>query len=505
MSGNLSEADAPPPVEHHQSHRRGSERESPPSRNDQQRDQQPLELALTESTITPPVTRDRPPWTEGNVYDGRGDEAERQQGGDESKGSPSEVEMVGGEERGGGGGGGIGGDEENQHRAEAEKEDDEKEEKEKKSASPVLSKHATHLYTVSYLVFFSFWGTLARLGLQSLTFYTGAPVVTGVLWANVAGCIVMGFFLEDRNIFKEEWGDGLSHLPEKAGDKSEKQERIKKHNSTKKTIPLYIGLTTGFCGCLTSFSSFIRDIFLALSNDLPNPSTSGSPHHRNGGYSFMAVVAMIIIEVALSLSALIFGAHVALGSRCLTPTIPFKFTRRFMDRVVVVLGWGCWLGSIFLAIWPPDRHSPNGEKWRGRAIFAVVFSPLGCLFRFYISLFLNARIPTFPLGTFTANVFGTMILGMCYDLQHVRGIGGGSAASSSKSLLTSCQVLQGIMDGFCGTLTTVSTWVAELNGLSRRQWAYFYGIASIGISLGFLVIIMGSLRWTLGFASPVCG
>lgn len=366
-----------------------------------------------------------------------------------------------------------------------------------------LSKRATHLFTVSYLVFFSIWGTLARLGLQSLTFYTGAPVVTGVLWANVGGCIVMGFFLEDKNIFKEEWGDA-KHRPPPC-DEQEEQERHKNHKSVKKTIPLYIGLTTGFCGCFTSFSSFIRDVFLALSNDLPDPSFEAIIVHRNGGYSFMAVVAIIIIQVSLSLSALIFGAHLALALSRVTPTVPFEFTRKYLDRICVVLAWGCWLGAVFLAIWPPDRHHVT-EHWRGRAVFAIVFAPLGCLFRFYVSMFLNSRLPTFPLGTFFANIFGTAILGMCFDLQHANGIGAVVAGSGlvTKSIRTSCQVLQGIMDGFCGSATTVSTWVSELNGLSCRRSAYVYGVVSVGVALGFLVVIMGSLRWTLGFEHPVC-
>lgn len=352
-----------------------------------------------------------------------------------------------------------------------------------------LSSSATHLYTLSYLVFFSIFGTLARLGLQALTFYPGAPVVTGVLWANVGGSLLMGFFLEDKNIFREEWGNPGK---DNANDNPSRDERIKLHKSIKKTIPLYIGLTTGFCGSLTSFSSFIRDIFLALSNDLPDPSSSASA--PNGGYSFMALVAVILVEVALSLAALIFGSHLALALEHfhLPLTIPFRLTRRFIDPLFAFLGWGCWVGTIFLAIFPPEGHN----AWRGRAVFAIVFAPLGCLLRFYLSLLLNARIPHFPLGTFTVNVLGTVIMSMCYDLQHVDGVGA--------TVLVSCQVLQGVMDGFCGSATTVSTWVAELNGLARRLHAYIYGVISVGVALGFFVVITGSLRWTIGFVSPVC-
>ncbi|KAJ9260824.1 hypothetical protein DTO212C5_8381 [Paecilomyces variotii] len=376
-------------------------------------------------------------------------------------------------------------------------------EKRSSAAAPSVSKRATQLYVVSYLVFFAILGTLARLGLQALTFYPGAPVVTSVLWANVGGCILMGFFGEDRNLFREEWGDNSN--PRTEEDEAAFAEWAKKHKSIKKTIPLYIGLTTGFCGSLTSFSSFMRDVFLALSNNLSVPV--GGHVSRNGGYSFMALVAVIVITVALSLSSLIFGAHCALALDPLSLTIPFRFTRRVLDPLIVFLAWGCWLGAVFMAIWPPDRHDgpATHEHWRGRAVFAIVFAPLGCLLRFYASLHLNARIPAFPLGTFAVNIFGTIIEGMCYDLQHVSGIGALSAtASMTKSILTSCQVLQGVMDGFCGCTTTISTWVAELNGLGRRRHAYFYGIMSVGVALAFLVIIMGSLRWTIGFKNPVC-
>ncbi|KAL4923476.1 FluC/FEX family fluoride channel [Aspergillus undulatus] len=354
-----------------------------------------------------------------------------------------------------------------------------------------LSSFATTFYTLSYLIFFSIFGTLARLGLQALTFYPGAPVVTGVLWANVGGSLLMGFFLEDKNIFREEWGKPRKDTTHNDTNPTEESKR---HTSVKKTIPLYIGLTTGFCGSFTSFSSFIRDIFLALSNDLPGPS-SASDSAPNGGYSFMALVAVLLTTVSLSLGALVVGSHLTLALDGLHPrisiTLPFRLTRCFIDPLFVLLGIGCWVGSIFLSIFPPT------QTWRGDVTFAIVFAPLGTLTRFYLSLFLNARIPTFPLGTFAINITGTIILAMCYDLQRVDYIGASS--------LVSCQVLQGVMDGFCGCATTVSTWVAEMNGLKRRRDAYVYGGVSVAVALGFFVVISGSLRWTVGFGSPVCG
>lgn len=380
-----------------------------------------------------------------------------------------------------------------------------------------VSRFATQLYVISYLILFSFFGTLARLGLQTITFYPGAPVVFSELWANFGGSLFMGFLSEDRMLFKEEWGTPTYHqeverarqqgLDEESGSNSDQAvdlEAAKQvHNATKRTIPLYIGLATGFCGCFTSFSSFIRDAFLALSNNLSSPlnhpedyspvlASSTSTVHRNGGYSFMALLAVIIISVALSISGLHIGAHLAIVLEPYTPSLPFSFCRKVLDRLSVVLAWGCWLGAIFLAIFPPDRQDGPPEIWRGRAVFALVFSPLGCLGRFYASIYLNSKFASFPLGTFVVNIFGTAILGMCYDLQRVP-LGGE----------VGCQVLQGIQDGFCGCLTTVSTWVSELSSLRRRN-AYKYGAASVIVALCFLIVIMGSLQWTTGFSALQC-
>ena len=206
----------------------------------------------------------------------------------------------------------------------------------------------------------------------------------------------------------------------------------------------------------------------------------------------MALLAVIIATVAICMGGLFSGAHLAIATERFIPSISFRFGRKWMDPTVVFLSFGCWLGAVILAIFPPDRYSAAREIWRGRAVFALVFAPLGCLGRFYLSLWLNGRIPGFPMGTFTANISGTIVLGMCWDLQHVP-LGG----------VVGCQVLQGMEDGFCGCLTTVSTWVGELSTLRRRH-AYIYGASSIAVALAFLIVIMGSMKWTIGFRDLLC-
>ena len=355
-----------------------------------------------------------------------------------------------------------------------------------------VARVATELYTHSYLVIFSLLGTLARLGLQALTHYPGAPVTFSVVWANFAGSLVIGFLTEDRMLFRH----GKKSTRSRSGSvvsrvatnrtSSSRAPPVKGRNlEIKKTIPLYIGLATGFCGSFTSFSSFIRDAFLALSNDL-KPTDIATPMSRNGGYSFMAFVSVIITSISLSLAGLFLGVHLAAGLDSFTPSLPYRFIRHFLDRISVPLAVMMWLAAIFLAIFLPN------DRWRGQALFSLVFSPPGCLARFYLSIFFNTKIKSFPLGTFLANVLGTAILGMTWDLSH-----------SSISGVVGCQVLQGIEDGLCGCLTTVSTWVLELATL-RRAHAYKYCAVSVSVSVLIVIAIMGGLRWSEGFAPTVC-
>jgi fluoride ion exporter CrcB/FEX len=359
-----------------------------------------------------------------------------------------------------------------------------------------VSRLITQLYTVSYLILFSILGTLARLGLQALPNYPGTPIGFPSIWPNFAGSLVMGFLAEDRMLFadKQQQQQQQQQAPptptdEESGNSAAAAAK-KAHAAVKKTIPLYIGLATGFCGSFTSFSAFMRDMFLALTNDLNLNNNNTAP--RNGGYSFLALLAVPIITVSLSLGALMLGAHLAIGLAPLTPSLPRGHLRSALDKTAVFLGWGCWLGAVLLSIFPPRGHA----DWRGKVTFALVFAPLGCLVRFYASLKLNGRVAAFPVGTFVVNLAGTGVLAMAWDLAHSGASGGGG--------LVGCQVLAGVQDGFCGCLTTVSTWVGELAALRRRH-AYVYGGASVLGGLAVVVAIMGGLRWSGSYYWEACG
>lgn len=88
---------------------------------------------------------------------------------------------------------------------------------------------------------------------------------------------------------------------------------------------------------------------------------------------------------------------------------------------------------------------------------------------------------------------GTVILGVTILVQ-----------SRDRSLQTiSCAVLYGVDEGFCGCLSTISTFAVELDTLMRLH-AYVYATVSIVVGIISLVILVGISAWTVGYVS-VCG
>jgi fluoride exporter len=296
--------------------------------------------------------------------------------------------------------------------------------------------------------------------------------------------LVLGFLVEDRQLFQHHQEKPATH-PDDTEDSS-RRNRASNAGSTrqtplaaKKTIPLYIGLAIGFCGSSKSFSSWMGDEFSALANHLRTPpmdhpttashnTSAYSTSSRSAGYSFMAVLAIGVITLTLSVASLKIGAHVAILIDPENVHISSR-VRRFLGSVIMPLGYGSCIEVAIIASSPPQ------DSWREKAIFATVFAPLGCLLRFYASLKLNGIFVSFPIGTFAVNMIGTAIYGLAYDVQH--------AFESVAEGLIACQVWQGIMDGFCGVLTTVSTFATEIEGL-RRLHAYTYGMARVMGGIG---------------------
>lgn len=109
-----------------------------------------------------------------------------------------------------------------------------------------------------------------------------------------------------------------------------------------------------------------------------------------------------------------------------------------LDFILITTCAILWVGMIIAAIFLPEA---SRSSWR-HVILATCFAPPGAILRWYLSRF-NSRMKHFPVGTFAANMGGSLILAAIVCLQHAPGAGGQSPLA--------CQVLSGLQDGFCGT------------------------------------------------------
>lgn len=104
---------------------------------------------------------------------------------------------------------------------------------------------------------------------------------------------------------------------------------------------------------------------------------------------------------------------------------------------------------------------------------------LGSVLRFLIGKFLNNSISGIPYGTFTANVVGSLLIGIILGL------------ALKNNGLSQNQVLF-LATGFCGGFTTFSTFAYE-NHLLLKSGDFMsfamYTIASF--VLGFLAVFLG--------------
>lgn len=109
----------------------------------------------------------------------------------------------------------------------------------------------------------------------------------------------------------------------------------------------------------------------------------------------------------------------------------------------------------------------------------------GALLRWVLSLRLNAVFLPLPLGTFAANLIGAYIAGVAlgFFIQM-------PAIASEWRLF--------IMTGFCGSLTTFSTFSTEVaNQLQQERYLWALGVigAHVGGSLFFTFLGLLTASW----------
>ena len=182
-------------------------------------------------------------------------------------------------------------------------------------------------------------------------------------------------------------------------------------------------------------------------------------------------ITKLVFTLIISMSSVSFGSYLAQITRSHLPRFPVpRPAIRYTLSVVAIL--------IYAATFPAYAKLP--PSYRAQAVASLLFSFPGTLSRYLLALSMNMVMKKIPLGTMAANILGTGLLGVFHVLQNKHPHVSPHA----------CSILQGLIDGFCGTLTTVSTFAVELNAMEGSRCAWMYAGASIAISQLLLVIII---------------
>ncbi|KAJ2157090.1 hypothetical protein GGF46_004742 [Coemansia sp. RSA 552] len=337
---------------------------------------------------------------------------------------------------------------------------------------------------VASLVVFSMLGVLIRVYLTRLFTYAGAPVY-GLLWAQMVGCFIMGMATRTRGV--------LMHY----------------------SPALNLGLTSGLCGSITTFSSWQ----LLVYRQFFNTAHDRHSHFRNflGGLSELAVTlacsfgALRLGQMAGDEVRLAYNAHLYRTRPEASPLFRVDTELLGGDSTSPrrgLVGWDEWkrvdfalAGAGMVAAISAVLVVALAQSTRSVSI-ALLLGPMGTLLRWRLASLNTKRnwakpslvISGLPLGTFLANVAGSAILAVVHILQ---------TGVVVRPSVASCYVLAAIGDGFCGCLTTVSTFIVEITLLGPRQSAVYAGV-SIVAGQSFFLFIAGLYFKTATVDYPIC-
>ena len=157
----------------------------------------------------------------------------------------------------------------------------------------------------------------------------------------------------------------------------------------KRYYPLYVGISTGLCGSITSFSSFELATFRAVINDGIGysvckyteffPLINSIPYYKSIFCQIMAGLTHVMITIGMSVAAFWFGKDLTefVASKYrknrkqrMYKIVPMDFRKNGskLDFGCVVIGAIVWIAAVSLAIvWGEQRP----------ILFATVFGPVG--------------------------------------------------------------------------------------------------------------------------------
>mmetsp|Transcript_136005 Transcript_136005/g.290741 ORF Transcript_136005/g.290741 Transcript_136005/m.290741 type:complete len:406 (-) Transcript_136005:79-1296(-) len=393
---------------------------------------------------------------------------------------------------------------------------------------------ADQLAIILGIAAFAQLGALLRHVLTSFSEYN-ATNMSSAMWANILGCFIIGLLNGLKPVFDE-----------------------------KDLLPLFNAASVGFCGALTTFSTWQSEVarWLVL---WPNPTVLAAFAQRHAFDRILSALSALLTELAIACLAYRVGrgvAHLIEGEKAPLPlgesdaekqplssqstdaadmaTDSAVPTWNAVILPVVSAGTAVMVPLVRLLLgekaFKRHREPTSCEYLHGNSVchldsfssgssalsslfvvflfilcvvtalvaaldlslgtgvlfFIVICSPPGALLRYFLGKWFNKNPP--GMGTFLANILATAVVGVV--MVCIATNGGYQKNQWMKSLLKAISV------GFCGSLSTLSTFVAQLQEFSFGE-ALIYFIVSIVVAQGVLCAILGVYLGVSG-ASSVC-
>lgn len=200
-----------------------------------------------------------------------------------------------------------------------------------------------------------------------------------------------------------------------------------------------------------------------------------SSHHTYSASNYLSVIVSIF---ASSYLGFLLGRHLSVAllpsSSHQSRRIPRCFNKTFAMFLFPILILFSFLVLILLAVLlPTDSYT--------YLIYSLIFAPFGSLTRYIFGILFNTN-GNLPWGTLLSNTLGSFLyLGIIalHSYLHI-----------SSFLIK--QILISLIQGYCGCLTTVSTFILELTSIEKRRSAYMYFILTV-CPVQILFIIFGQV------------
>ncbi len=297
-----------------------------------------------------------------------------------------------------------------------------------------------HIVYFCSLAVASYCGVFCRIYLTELVNWDGVPLFPS-LYSQLVGTTIMGF--------------------------------ITSHKARLGHYFLYQAIATGLCGSITTFSSWNSEAISSLLQTGHVPPVNGA--------RFLSWLTTLLLGIGMITGALNLGRHLAY----LSPWADSKQKSEKSEPTIPSSRFRIIEGNVFICMWAVFTVVivvPSYVLNRRDLMFSALLAPLGTYLRWHLSPF-NAALRNFKLGTFVANVAGAWVLGGVVCAQELY---------PGEPWLQAFFV--GVKTGFCGCVTTISSFAVELSDLPLGA-SYFYAIISIAVAQLGLILSRGTLQW----------